>query len=467
MIHRAGHAEYDRETGSPIPQKNDKGFGEDKAALLQQALENSQDAMVDSDFAVQVNAIRALEALEDDVALNEAIGRLDKFMSKAGVSDQDNVGTYIIKSLDNLLNLRIPDLSTEGKKLVVKRIMEDYYGVIEGEPGPKRARGLETRQILKTINQPELDEVIKETIKNYAELLKAFIFPLEDIIHDFAVEMLRSLKSAFILDSDEELSRQRAEVQKAIDAIEGSGNEEAMEILQKQMEKLKNIEGVSSAAEGFVFDYEGNTYKFTGGFAPMNQILGLFKYGRKGIPALAEAEGGGQARHQNIALYPGKFKPPHGGHFNVAKQIISNPEVDKLIIFVSPREHDGINVEQAVTIWNYYSQYLPGDVEVRVADVSPVGSVYDYIDNEGEAGTDLHLILGEKDIGPNGRFKNAAPRAAGRGIEVAEVPLPPQMGGVSATQMRAALRSGKLGSFKRGLPVELNDSDINDIIAIL
>ena len=47
------------------------------------------------------------------------------------------------------------------------------------------------------------------------------------------------------------------------------------------------------------------------------------------------------------------------------------------------------------------------------------------------------------------------------------MPLPPQMGGVSATQMRAALRSGKLGSFKRGLPVELNDSDINDIIAIL
>ena len=46
------------------------------------------------------------------------------------------------------------------------------------------------------------------------------------------------------------------------------------------MSKLKDVEGVSTAAEGFVFDYDGVTYKFTGNFAPMNQLLGLFKYGR-------------------------------------------------------------------------------------------------------------------------------------------------------------------------------------------
>ena len=46
-----------------------------------------------------------------------------------------------------------------------------------------------------------------------------------------------------MLDSDEELNRQRAEVDKAIKAIEASGNEEAMEILKVQMEKLKDIEG--------------------------------------------------------------------------------------------------------------------------------------------------------------------------------------------------------------------------------
>ena len=487
LIHRAGHAAYDRQTGKPIPQDNDKEFGEAQAAKLQGALERTQDILSQEDLAVQVNAIRNLEALSSEEALVNALTRLDKFMAGAGVSDKDSVGTYIIKSLDDLITSRLPGVDVDGRKLIVKRIMEDYYGVIEGERGPKKVRGLETRQILKQIDEPSLHNDIKDLIKNYPQYLKTFIFPLEDIIHDFAVEMLRGLKSAFVLDSDEELARQRAEVDRAIKAIEGSDSEEAMEILKVQMEKLKNLDGISSAAEGFVFDYDGNTYKFTGGFAPMNQILGLFKYGRKGIPALAEKKqrrmrsptslgntldfamsAGIQMNEaespKNIALYPGKFKPPHGGHFNVAKQMAENPDVDKLIIYVSPRPHEGISASQAVDIWKAYEKHIDGDVEVRIADITPVRSVYEFIDNEALEGQDLHLVLGEKDIA-GGRFKTAAGRR--EGVGVAEVPIPPQMGGVSATQMRAALRDNDDAGFVAGLPTELNDAEISDILRIL
>ena len=48
--------------------------------------------------------------------------------------------------------------------------------------------------------------------------------------------------------------------------------------LPLKMEKLKDLENVSTATEGFVFDYDGNTYKFTGAFAPINQITGLISF---------------------------------------------------------------------------------------------------------------------------------------------------------------------------------------------
>ena len=468
LIHRAGHAAYDRETGKPIPEMSGKDFGEEQAAKLQAALEKIQDRVSKRDFKVEVNAIKNLEGLGNDDDLMTALRRLDSFMSNAEVDDNDSVGTYIVKSLDELISQQIPQLNREAKKLLIKRIMEDYYGVIEGEAGPKKVRGLETRQILQVADDPSVNAAVKDLATNYPSYLKKFIFPLEDIIHDFAVEMLRSLKSAFILDSDEELERQRAEVDKAIKAIEGSGNEEAMEILKVQMEKLKNLEGVSSAAEGFVFDYDGNTYKFTGGFAPMNQILGLFKYGRKGIPALAEgySQTLREVLARNIALYPGKFKPPHGGHFNVAKQIAENPDVDKLIVLVSPRPHESITPTQALQIWSVYEKYIDGDVEVRLSRISPVGDVYDFIDDESSEGDNLHLVLGEKDI-EGGRFSSAARRAADRGVQVQEVPLPPQMGGVSATQMRNALVNNDDKTFIAGLPTELNDKDVRDILRIL
>jgi len=536
LIHRAGHAAYDRETGKPIPDKSGRDFGEEQAAKLQAALERTQDKMSKRDFKVEVNAIRNLEGLGNDEDLMIALGRLDQFMSDVGVGDNDSIGTYIVKSLDKLISEQIPELNRDAKKLLIKRIMEDYYGVIEGEAGPKKVRGLETRQILKVADDPEVNDRVKHLASNYPQYLKKIIFPIEDIIHDFAVEMLRSLKSAFVLDSDEELERQRAEVDKAIKAIESSGNEEAMEILKVQMEKLKNIEGVSSAAEGFVFDYDGNTYKFTGGFAPMNQILGLFKYGRKGIPALAEkkqrrgrtklptglmgtvdftiSEGVGswikstaqdagtwaieqgikrvasdaevtpdesgldsevsklsstlnvldEQLGQNIALYPGKFKPPHGGHFNVAKSILEKPGIDKILVFVSPKVHEGITPEQAVNVWRIYEKYLPGEVEVRVSEITPVRSVYEYIDEEADMGDNLFLVLGEKDV-QGGRFKTAAGRR--EGVEVTEIPIPPQMGGVSATQMRKALVDNDDKTFIAGLPDELNDVDVDDIMRVL
>ena len=51
-------------------------------------------------------------------------------------------------------------------------------------------------------------------------------------------------------------------------------------LLRTQIEKLEKIGGLSSIvpSEGIVFKYKGNTYKFTGAFAPVNQIVGLLNF---------------------------------------------------------------------------------------------------------------------------------------------------------------------------------------------
>ena len=90
-----------------------------------------------------------------------------------------------------------------------------------------------------------------------------------------------------------------------------------------EMEKLKNIENVNTPTEGFVFKYNGDVYKFTGAFAPMNQILGMPKFQRYGEIAAMET----------IAVFPGSFKPPHRGHLEVVKAISQN--ADKTLVIVS------------------------------------------------------------------------------------------------------------------------------------
>ena len=45
-----------------------------------------------------------------------------------------------------------------------------------------------------------------------------------------------------------------------------------------------------------------------------------------------------------IALLPGGFKPPHAGHYNMAKWLSANTGADKTIIFVGPKERDGVKI---------------------------------------------------------------------------------------------------------------------------
>jgi len=138
------------------------------------------------------------------------------------------------------------------------------------------------KKIVPKENHVEVLSFIKSAEKIKKDLMK----PIEVAIQSFAVEVLKGLKSSLIDDSEQEVRRLRAAVTSAIKAIESSGNEIAMQVLQKEMQKLKSAENIESAMEGIVFFYKGQAFKFTGNFAPAHQILGLFKYGRAGVPKM-------------------------------------------------------------------------------------------------------------------------------------------------------------------------------------
>jgi ribosome assembly protein YihI (activator of Der GTPase) len=61
-------------------------------------------------FKVQMNAIRKLEALSDDVALNDAYDRLDSALTDAGISDNQTVGEYLVSRIAEMIDAQVPGL---------------------------------------------------------------------------------------------------------------------------------------------------------------------------------------------------------------------------------------------------------------------------------------------------------------------------------------------------------------------
>ena len=448
VIHRVGHLALDKETGETVPVES-----EELVSQLEQALGAIQDTKEEEDYGVQVNAIKNLEKFTSDSPTMKITKRLDDLMRSAGLSDENVVGDYVIKKVSERVNESFPAANKDIKDMILQRTLGQ--------------KGANLTKILAKIPKEEAEyrDSVRQFIAGSKDLIKEIIYPLEDIVHDFSVLALSGLESVFILDNQKEVERLRKEVATAIRSIEGSGSDEAMSILSKQLQKLKSIDNVSTASEGFVFDYDGKTYKFTGNFAPINQLLGLFRFGRGDIPPMKKIDEEQEQFNRIVAVFPGKFKPPHSGHLGAVEEIY--PTTEEMYILISPREDKGVTAEASKKIWDIYlNKYgLAGKAQAFVSTQlfpdapSPVQATYEFIEEFVEPDDKVILVLGEKDI-KDGRYAGAVRVGQNRGIDVEIQPIPPQAGGISASgDMKPAMEAGDEEKFKSLLPEKLSPED--------
>ena len=166
-----------------------------------------------------------------------------------------------------------------------------------------------------------------------------------------------------------------------------------------------------------------------------------------------------------IALLPGGFKPPHAGHYNMAKWLSANTGADTTIIFVGPKERDGITQTMSLKLWKLYTQNDSG-LEVKPAGVSPVRDVYDFIEQDAPEGSTVYLGMGEKDS-TDQRYANIGKFAEPRGITFETKLVPPQAGGVSGTEMRGFIKMNDKALFQYSLPEHLSDEQKNEAWSIV
>lgn len=441
-IHRLGGAEFDRETGN----KTDRDVT-DNAVKLEKALERVQDEKK-SEYGVAFDAIRRLKALDDKTVLQSAIDRLEAVMNEYGVSDNETIGDYIVVRLGLTIDKRLPALPEDKKAVLIKRILN--------------VKGVSIKQVTDGLSKEEA-QTVKEFIGKAPIIMSALIRPIEEVVHDFSVEMLKTLESAFVLDNKKEVERLRGEVSKAVDAIESSGSEEAMEILKKQMEKLKSVENISTAAEGFVFAYDGHSYKFTGNFAPMNQLLGLFKYGRGNVPPLQKLDENGSIEiipahdvmTQTVGIFAGSFKPPHKGHMAVVEYLAK--KFDKVFVFISdPKSAASIrmnlNATNAAEIFNIYitAAGLSNKAMAIGSDLpSPLTAAFTYAEKEQfEPKAKLYFAVSSKDGDRFAKLNAASFLEKNPTLDSLEAVVIPAITGpqgeISAKQLRAIIADTNL-----------------------
>jgi len=191
-----------------------------------------------------------------------------------------------------------------------------------------------------------------------------------------------------------------------------------------------------------------------------------------------------------IALYPGAFKPPHRGHFEVVKSLLNGThggqvytkdnykdagtsslsgkkstvdKIDKVLVFPGGGERNGITKNESIAIWKIYAKYLPG-LEILDGEKNPMFAAKDYAkDNPKEEFYAITGIRSEEDLIDLRRittFTNT-PHVQGLVIPAAKG------NNVRASDLRKAALSGNLDELRDFFPKELKREELLSILKML
>ena len=191
-----------------------------------------------------------------------------------------------------------------------------------------------------------------------------------------------------------------------------------------------------------------------------------------------------------IALYPGAFKPPHRGHFEVVKSLLNGThngqvytkdnykdagasslsgkksivdKIDKVIVFPGGGERNGITKGESIAIWKIYSKYLPG-IEVIDGEKNPMFAAKEYA--KANTDKDFYAITGirsEEDFIDLRRITTFTNTPHVQGLVI-----PAAKGNeVRASQLRQAALSGNLDELRDFFPSQLNREELLSILKML
>ncbi len=309
-----GTIEYD-EDGNPIG--SDPSSGHIFNDYVQQYSEAKQEI-----FGMQGPQIISFDDkdLEEYVTkTREYFDQINRLRDEFGLEDTDKVAQYYGKWWQREVN-------KELKNAGIKADPEDVDNLV------KRFAFNDKSMKLSQFQNKELAQWASQYQKTrLKDVRKVAQNPFEMLFLKAGADSLRRVEGLMAANNPGAVDQIKKEIDQAMKSVSAEETSVQADKLRKEFERLQQV-GLDKLvpSEGIVFIYKGAPYKFTGTFAPINQLLGTFRFG--------------QPAQQQPAAGPAAPAPPEGGDKQFIKQFygekIRNPLTGKEITVQSALTYD-------------------------------------------------------------------------------------------------------------------------------
>jgi hypothetical protein len=265
--------------------------------------------------------------------MREYAATLSRLQQEFDLDDKSTLEDYKKEWWRREIDAMEVSLTDEQKEKLVKR----------WTMGDKKAIGV------KDFEDPETKKWFRKfEAEELAGMQKLCTRPIEKVFLRVGVDTLKRVTNLLSTNNPEAAESLKQQLLTAIKTIKDTGDTDQLAMLQQQIERLDDL-GIENVvpSEGIVFMYNGKPYKFTGTFAPVNQILGMMKFGRGKAKLVGEPEEepkptqtpepqqkvvGTPTEKRTIAIFPGRFQPFHAGHYSIYQMLVNKFGKDNVYI---------------------------------------------------------------------------------------------------------------------------------------
>jgi|APGre2960657404_1045060.scaffolds.fasta_scaffold00282_5 hypothetical protein len=254
-----GTMEYNEE-GNAIGENSESG-----AQLASMVKKINAD--VQSKFKLQGPPVQKLPVNKDLKAKQGIfLSKIQSLQSEFGLTDKNGVADYHQAWWKQFIEKNTSGLDEQQKIGLVKRWA---FG----------DKGFRIKDIKDDKNREWAEKIEKQ---DQQKITKENLLKFETIFLGVGAEVLSFMTSVLTVNPDAAKQQMVGRLETAINSIKATGDAKNLDKLEIELARIEALGGFEKIVpnEGIVFNYKGNTYKLTGAFAPLNQILGIFTFSR-------------------------------------------------------------------------------------------------------------------------------------------------------------------------------------------
>ena len=199
---------------------------------------------------------------------------LDQLRDKYNLQDNDRIAEYHKAWWKDVIRQKAENLNYDIPEDVLDILMNRWSFNIKSPRIPQVAKMIDNEEFATWARAFD-----KKDFKKYQ---KENIQPFESIFLKLGAEIMKNVSNFLAANPAKVVQEIRNDIAQVVRDLRSTQDISKMSLLKTQLDKIKRLGGFEKIVpiEGIVFVYGGQTFKLTGAFAPINQILGTLKYSR-------------------------------------------------------------------------------------------------------------------------------------------------------------------------------------------